>query len=1502
MSDQSVKYQAINLVDVSGGMNTAQPANDIEDNQFVELKNMEYNNEGELTTRPGTTAISTDVATLGLKGVINNINLDNVQNVQYFESSQRLYICDGGATDAVYIVDVADPEKPEFLGSCQDATYLQFPTCVAEHGNYLCIADRFKTAVVVFDITDPGNPVYERSHVDATYFVWLHQIIREGNYLYCAHDDASANGALVVLDISDLGTGISESNKITSHSGGKYIAHVPETNRLYQTNAGTHELHIIDTTDPSAISLVKSFLDATELAQALLVEADESKVYVTLQGTDALKVIDATNEVTLTVDATLTDNQNLDMVSATWSYRRGNILLYPIYSQDTLTMVNVADPSTPAVIGSIAIPGRFDGIVAAVLVDDYIFCASNVDDYLMCLELQVPLPFQTIETDTSFANQFEFLRASANDRWIAAYEHVPANPVLRIFDREDATTVTQVDFATDLKADHFPAHTFDKVYDVCWNDSYTRLYVWCSLNASGQGGLLTYEFNSATGKIKFDNVATFTDGGGSGGAQWYPGDDFAGYIAIACSTSTTDNILIIKVENDAPTKVGLNTALATVPVKVQINPVDQVFYISSPTTLTVVDISDPTDPVIHDTISDTDTEDIVLQPDRKTIWGFDPQAGGTTIAEWDATDPLNLVKLHESTFNLLVSTMNWPWYDKDSDKLFLSSATDDALYVINVSSYPWIQEYIYIDSTGLPSPNALHVKDDHVFSADTGLISIVKAIVEQSFKIVWEISRVPLDEVWGVKHYGQKLAAASKTSDAITILNIEEPESIRALGYVIDATKLNGAVDLAWFGDGKYIIAACTNYGGVTVYDVSDPMDITEQSFVTATPLTACNAVVVDSDGAFAYVSAPGYLSVIDLRDPSNITLVAAVPDATKYAALDGLAFLNDNYLCGIGTNYVNVWDVQLPFSPYIVGFLNDASQPAMRCDSDGTYLFATTNAGNSVRIYDISDPSTPVFDNEITGLTGAYGIRYVPVDAVLWVGVPGLTKVSLYDVADPTAPVLLDDVVDADNAVGSKLIDAAGFDIYVPCSTIDRVSAFRVVGMPFRSEITSLFHLQNEAGVDALVMTEGNHVMTDVGSGVFEVLNGALKLPVDAHWRWAVLDGVLFGVHGAVPEVTDDDGVTTDYGYPQVVYWDGEASSLREVPNFPEQTVAATQLEVWNHRLFVLAGNSIYYSKLGDGTDFTHTTSGSMDVYPDDGDVSVGMKEHKGMLVIFKQKHIYRLLAGVPNTADSKWSLELVTRNSGAISGESIVSVLDDLIFLSTEGLTTLGAAERLGDFETVLLSKNIAELRGMKLSTRRFPAVYWPKKSQYWISVDTDDDGVLDKTYVLDMRGALEKKLKWTVFDGAVVGSAFAIVEVGGVNELYIGSDNLYKLDESVWEDDGVSYTTVIKSKEFDINLPSHRKELLRWGIEFVKRTAALTLSVDLNFDGDQTAVHTKSINAAAVTLGLPQFARTMVTGQRRFRRVQFEITNTGDEGFELESFYLELTPLTIKKARSL
>jgi len=821
----------------------------------------------------------------------------------------------------------------------------------------------------------------------------------------------------------------------------------------------------------------------------------------------------------------------------------------------------------------------------------------------------------------------------------------------------------------------------------------------------------------------------------------------------------------------------------------------------------------------------------------------------------------------------------------------LSSLTSDALYVVNVSSYPWIQEHSYVDAVGLAAPAALHFKSDYIFSADDGLVSIIRTATTESFTFVWERSNTPIDEAWAVKYYGNRLAVVSKTSKTLTILDVSDLTDILYIGSITDATKLNGVCDLAWFGSGQYIIVTSQTYDGVVVYDVSDPLNITESDFLQVASLNNCKSVVVDTAEDFAYVGAEAYINVIDISDPAAIAIEDTLNDAGKYAGLDGLAFVDTDTLCGIGTYYINTWDISTPSSISRTGGLYSGVLSASRCVSDGTYLYVTTLAGNSVRIYDITNPDVPVFNNEITGLTGAYGIAYNATNSLLWVAADDITKVCVYDIAVPTAPVLLDSLTDDNNFVSINLIDATGFNLFGACPTIDQIVALSVGGT-FEDDISSIFQFKNEQGVDTVILVAGDLVMADIGGNTYRGINGALTLPSNGVWRWGIIDGVLFGVHGVAP-----GGV-----YPQVVYWDGEADGLLEVTDFPVTLLAATQLDVWNHRLFVLASDSVYYSKLGDGTDFSDSTAGSLDAFSDDGDTSTGLQSHKGLMFIFKQKHIYRLVPGTPNTADADWSLELVNRNSGSISGESIQSVLDDLLFLSSEGVTTLGVAEKFGDFETMMLSKKIAELQGMSLTTTRVPAIYWSKKSQYWISVDTDGDGVLDKTYVLDMKDSMDGNIKWTVFTGTIVGTAFAVVEVDGVNELYIGGSQLYKQDESVYTDNGTSFTTEILTKAFDLELPSHRKESLRWGIEFVKKTSALTLEVSLLYDGVTVPVHTYNIDAGTLDVDLPHFVKRMITGRRRWKRFQKKIVNSGAEAFDLESLYFEIEPLTIKAAGSL
>lgn len=105
-----------------------------------------------------------------------------------------------------------------------------------------------------------------------------------------------------------------------------------------------------------------------------------------------------------------------------------------------------------------------------------------------------------------------------------------------------------------------------------------------------------------------------------------------------------------------------------------------------------------------------------------------------------------------------------------------------------------------------------------------------------------------------------------------------------------------------------------------------------------------------------------------------------------------------------------------------------------------------------------------------------------------------------------------------------------------------------------------------------------------------------------------------------------------------------------------------------------------IYYSTAGAHGDYTAAGSGSLSIYPGEGDGLVGGISYKGLLILFKYpRGIY-----VVNTADptpANWSVYPLSRINGAVNQHCIVPVEDDVLYLNAGAhISRLTATQVLG------------------------------------------------------------------------------------------------------------------------------------------------------------------------------------------------------------------------------
>lgn len=175
--------------------------------------------------------------------------------------------------------------------------------------------------------------------------------------------------------------------------------------------------------------------------------------------------------------------------------------------------------------------------------------------------------------------------------------------------------------------------------------------------------------------------------------------------------------------------------------------------------------------------------------------------------------------------------------------------------------------------------------------------------------------------------------------------------------------------------------------------------------------------------------------------------------------------------------------------------------------------------------------------------------------------------------------------------------------------------------------------------------------------------------------------------------------------------------------------------------RLFI-AGNAtndtiIYWSDLLDGNAFTGGSSGSIDVskaWPNGADKIVALAAHNDFLVVFGEHSII-----VYGSADSPASMAISDTVSGVgcIDRKTVVSIGTDLLFLSDDGLRSLGRTIQEKSLPISDLSRNVKqELIGF-LAAKTSPAstVYSPENYFYLLALPDSN-----LVYCFDLRGRLE------------------------------------------------------------------------------------------------------------------------------------------------------------------
>lgn len=229
---------------------------------------------------------------------------------------------------------------------------------------------------------------------------------------------------------------------------------------------------------------------------------------------------------------------------------------------------------------------------------------------------------------------------------------------------------------------------------------------------------------------------------------------------------------------------------------------------------------------------------------------------------------------------------------------------------------------------------------------------------------------------------------------------------------------------------------------------------------------------------------------------------------------------------------------------------------------------------------------------------------------------------------------------------------------------------------------------------------------------------------------------------------------------------WSGSstADNIKWVPNvsttvtIPGSPPALSILCTWNGRMWGVHRNlptKLYFSKVGDPDDWTTggvSGAGFIDVGYSDGQTITGLIAHNEQLFIFKERSIWHIVTANPNTDNTLWRVELVSKNYGCSNHRALVVSGNDVLFPSAQGILSLNAALYQGDFSVSAISEPINYISGgdavfSRVTNQHLYAVSWKPERDIYCFDKTERGARWAKMHIYNAAG--RKLAPWLLFD---------------------------------------------------------------------------------------------------------------------------------------------------------
>ena len=178
-------------------------------------------------------------------------------------------------------------------------------------------------------------------------------------------------------------------------------------------------------------------------------------------------------------------------------------------------------------------------------------------------------------------------------------------------------------------------------------------------------------------------------------------------------------------------------------------------------------------------------------------------------------------------------------------------------------------------------------------------------------------------------------------------------------------------------------------------------------------------------------------------------------------------------------------------------------------------------------------------------------------------------------------------------------------------------------------------------------------------------------------------------------------DGVNPPFVY--------DGNTFTVLDGIPAEGVGAGHVANFKNHLFFGSGSKIIFTSPFTSSDFSPANgAGIINV----GNTITGLIVFREQLIIFSERTIFRLVGS--STGD--FQLQPIALDTGCVEPDTIQEIGGDVIYVGPDGIRSLSATEKVGDFNLAVVSKIIQEkARDFINRNTSFSSVVIRPKSQY-------------------------------------------------------------------------------------------------------------------------------------------------------------------------------------------